>query len=231
MFFQPPLQTGTLIKRYKRFLADIELGDGSKLTVHCPNTGSMLSCSKPGSRVGFSLSDNPKRKYPHTLEIVEDNNTWVGVNTSRTNSLVAEAILDGKIDAFTNVSALRREVKVSAKSRLDIVVEQAETKTFIEVKNCSLAIDGVAMFPDAVTARGTKHLEELMQLVEDGLAGCIFFLVQRRDAEKFMPASHIDPLYSETLRRAAASGVMVLAWQAEVSPAGIELARRLPVDL
>lgn len=231
MFFQPQLQTGTLRKRYKRFLADIELDDGSLLTVHCPNTGSMRSCSTPGSRAAFSDSGNPKRKYRHTLEMVEDNNTWVGVNTSRTNTLVAEAIRNGEITEFTNVSYLRQEVKVSAKSRLDIVVESDEGKTFIEVKNCSLAADRVAMFPDAVTARGTKHLEELLQLAESGERACIFFLVQRMDADAFRPALEIDPLYSETFKRVTAGGVLALAYQAHVSPEAIELRRRLPIHL
>ena len=231
MQFQPPLITGTLIKRYKRFLADIELDDGSLITAHCPNTGSMKACSTPGSKVGLSISDNPKRKYAHTLEIVEDNGTWVGVNTSRTNHLVAEAIDDGKIAAFSNVSSLRKEVKVSAKSRLDIVIEQDNQSIFIEIKNCSLAVDGWAMFPDAVTERGTKHLHELMELKNQGHEGCIFYLVQRMDAEKFKPADHIDPIYSRTLKEAADKGVLVLAYQAGVSPAGIDVRRQLPVYL
>ena len=231
MFFHPPLQTGILLKRYKRFLADIRLDDGTEITVHCPNTGSMLSCSAPGSRVGFSFSGNPNRKYPHTLEIVQDNGTWVGVNTARTNDMVADAILDGTVDIFGDVKTLKREVKVSTKSRLDIVVQHDNTTTFIEVKNCSLAADGTAMFPDAVTARGTKHLHELMHLVDLGMQGCIFFLVQRLDADRFAPARHIDPAYGATLTTAASRGVQLVAWQAEVSPAGIQLVRRLPVEL
>ncbi len=231
MQFQPPLITGTLIKRYKRFLADIELDDGSLITAHCPNTGSMKACSTPGSRVGLSISDNPKRKYAHTLEIVEDNNSWVGVNTSRTNHLAAEAIRENQIAEFTHVTSLKKEVKVSAKSRLDIVIEKDDQSTFIEIKNCSLAVDNQAMFPDAVTERGTKHLHELMELIKQGYKGCIFYLIQRMDAEKFKPAAHIDPVYSNTLKEAADKGVMVLAYQAEVSPAGIEVIRSLPVEL
>lgn len=231
MFFKPPLQTGTLLKRYKRFLADIEFDDGTKITAHCPNTGSMRCCSTPGSRAAVSLSDNPKRKYPHTLEMVKDNDTWVGVNTSRTNSLVAEAISGQRIEEFKNVTSIRQEIKVSKKSRLDILVEHDNTATYIEVKNCSLAIDGCAMFPDAVTARGTKHLEELMSLQQDGSNACIFFLIQRMDAGRFRPAAEIDPVYSATLQKAVANGVMAIAGQAEVTPDGISLVRRLPIEL
>jgi sugar fermentation stimulation protein A len=231
MFFQPPLQTGTLLKRYKRFLADIKFDDGTQITAHCPNTGSMSSCSTPGSRAAVSLSDNPKRKYPHTLEMVQDNGTWVGVNTSRTNNLVVEAIREQKIEEFANATTLRQEVKVSPKSRLDILVDHDDTSTFIEVKNCSLATDGCAMFPDAVTARGTKHLEELISLVENGTNACIFFLIQRMDADRFRPAREIDPVYSTTLKKAVANGVLAIASQAEVTPDGISVVRRLPIEL
>lgn len=231
MLFQPQLTTATLIKRYKRFLADVKLDDGTTITVHCPNTGSMLSCSTPGSRVAISTSDNPKRKYPNTLEMVMDNNTWVGVNTSLTNSLVADAILNEKIDPFKEVVSVKREVKVSNKSRLDLMVEHSLGTTYVEIKNCSLAVNGCAMFPDAVTTRGSKHLTELMQLVEDGSGGCIFMLVQRMDAERFAPADQIDSVYGETLREAVRQGVQLLVYQAEVSPAGIELVRPLPVTL
>lgn len=231
MFFKPPLQTGTLLKRYKRFLADIEFDDGTQITAHCPNTGSMSCCSTPGSRAAVSLSDNPKRKYPHTLEMVKDNGTWVGVNTSRTNHLVAEAIKKNKIEEFRDVTTLRQEVKVSTKSRLDLLVEHDTTSTYIEVKNCSLAIDGCAMFPDAVTARGTKHLEELMSLLQNGSNACIFFLIQRMDADRFRPATEIDPTYSATLKKAVASGVLAIASQAEVTPEGISVVRRLPIEL
>ena len=231
MFFHPPLTTATLIKRYKRFLADVTFDDGSTATVHCPNTGSMLSCSTPGSRVAISRSDNPKRKYPYTLEMVEGDNTWIGVNTSRTNNLVAEAITEGKIAEFHGAESIRKEVKVSDSSRLDLAVDVDNTTTYIEIKNCSLAQNGCAMFPDAVTARGTKHLEELSRLAAAGEKSCIFFLVQRLDADRFAPAEHIDPLYSETLRKAADAGVLVLAYQAEVSPERIKVIRSLPCAL
>ncbi len=228
MIFTPPLTTATLIKRYKRFLVDVKLADGSTLTVHCPNTGSMRSCSSPGSRVAISESDNPKRKYPHTLEMVHNGNTWIGVNTSRTNGIVADAINDGCIEEFRQVESIQREVKVSSGSRLDLAVTHQGAVTYVEIKNCSLVEDGCAMFPDAVTARGTKHLQELMTLVENGKGGCIFFLVQRMDTDIFAPATHIDPLYSSTLQEAVKKGVTMLAYQAEVTPAGIKVIRNLP---
>lgn len=231
MFFNPPLTTATFIKRYKRFLVDVKLDDGSILTVHCPNTGSMRSCSTPGSLVAISRSDNTNRKYPHTLEMVETNSTWVGVNTARTNALVAEAIAEGRIDEFQDIDSIRQEVKVSDKSRLDLAVYRNQAVTYIEIKNCSLVENGCAMFPDAITERGTKHLHELMTLHSDGHGTCIFFLVQRMDTDCFAPAGHIDPIYSNTLKEASQRGVLVLAYQAIVSPAGIEIVRKLPVAL
>lgn len=231
MIFTPQLKTATLIKRYKRFLVDVHLPDKSTLTVHCPNTGSMRSCSTPGSLVAISESDNPKRKYPHTLEMVQDNSTWVGVNTSRTNSLVAEAIEQGSIAEFDQVESIKREVTVSKGSRLDLAVSHGNTLTYVEIKNCSLVENNCAKFPDAVTARGTKHLQELMTLVDSGHNACIFFLVQRMDADHFAPAELVDPLYATTLRKAENKGVMVLAYQAEVSPEKIEVVRKLPVKI
>jgi sugar fermentation stimulation protein A len=231
MRFTFPLVQGTLIKRYKRFLADVRMDSGEIMTVHCPNTGTMLSCSAPDSRVCLSRSDNPQRKYPYTLEMVKDNSTWVGVNTARTNKLVVEALEKGQITEFPDIDTIKTEVKTSAHTRLDLQVNQGDSATFIEVKSCSLAIDGCAMFPDAVTTRGAKHLHELVRLTVEGRRACIFFLVQRMDAEKFSPATHIDALYGEALHLAAAEGVMVLVYQAEVSPQGIDLVRPLPFSL
>jgi sugar fermentation stimulation protein A len=231
MIFQPPLLRGTLIRRYKRFLADITLDSGDTITAHCANTGSMRSCSEPGSPVGISRSPNPKRKYPHTLEIICSGEVWIGINTARTNSLVVEAIELGRIDEFKEVKEIKREVTVSGKSRLDLQLFTAETSVFVEVKNCSLVEDRCAMFPDAVTARGAKHLEELTHLANSGAQAAMFFLVQRGDARCFRPAAHIDPDYSTALRRAAEAGVQLIAYQAEVSPEGIEVIGPLSVSL
>lgn len=231
MLFSKPLTHGTLIKRYKRFLADVRLESGEIVTAHCPNTGTMLSCSTPESAVCLSWSDNPKRKYPFTLEMVIDNSTWVGVNTAKTNKLVVEAITKGQITEFQDYDTLKTEVKVSSHSRLDLLVTHRDCSTFIEIKNCSLAAEGCAMFPDAVTARGTKHLYELIKLKEQGEKACIFFLVQRMDADRFSPASHIDPVYAKALEEAKNAGVMLLVYQARVSPEGIDVVRSLPFSL
>jgi len=231
MHFTQPLKQGTLIKRYKRFLADIKLPDGSEITVHCPNSGSMRTCSVPGSPVCYSRSDNPKRKYPHTLEMVHNGKTWIGVNTSRTNRIVAEAIENKQIKELNHFESIRREVKTSAESRLDLLLEGGGKQTYIEVKNCSLAENGWALFPDAVTARGTKHLRELARLVNLGHRGVIFFLVQRLDCNGFSPAAAIDSVYADTLVEVQLKGVEILAYQAEVTTVSIEIVRSLPVRL
>ncbi len=231
MRFTSHLVQATLIKRYKRFLADVRMESGETITVHCPNTGTMLSCSTPGSQVCLSWSDNPKRKYPFTLEMVKDNSTWVGVNTIRTNKLVAEALQKGRIAEFQHITEIKTEIKTSDHTRLDLQVNHAGSSTFIEVKNCSLAIESCAMFPDAVTTRGTKHLHELIRLTEAGQRACIFFLVQRMDADRFSPASQIDSTYGKALQQAVEAGVLLLVYQAEVSPEGIEIVRPLPYSL
>ncbi|NOR23681.1 MAG: DNA/RNA nuclease SfsA [Desulforhopalus sp.] len=231
MRFTSPLVQGTLVKRYKRFLADVRMENGEIITVHCPNTGTMLSCSTPDSPVCLSRSDNPKRKYPFTLEMVKDNSTWVGVNTARTNKLVVEAIENGQIAEFLDIKAIKTEIKTSDHTRLDLLVSHGNSSTYIEVKNCSLAVDGCAMFPDAITKRGTKHLHELTRLTAEGMRTCIFFLVQRMDANQFSPASHIDSIYDDALLQAAEAGVMVLVYQAEVSPKGIDVVGPLPHSL
>jgi sugar fermentation stimulation protein A len=179
----------------------------------------------------MSQSDNPKRKYPYTLEMVRVGTTWVGVNTARTNALVEEAIRKNSITEYQQVEAIHREVKVSAGSRLDLAVTHQDRVTYIEVKNCSLVEDGCALFPDAVTTRGTKHLQELMTLAAGGKGACIFFLVQRLDADRFAPAQQIDPIYTETLRNAVHRGVSLLVYQAQVSLEGIEVIRQLPFNV
>lgn len=231
MDFDKILTNGTLIKRYRRFLADILLADGSIITAHCPNTGTMLSCSTPDSPVCLSRSINPKRKYPFTLEMIKIGMTWVGVNTGRTNGLVVEAIEKGQIAELGAFDEIKKEVRVTDHSRLDLQIMHKDCSTFLEIKNCSLAIDGCAMFPDAVTARGTRHLQELTRLSKAGFGAGIFFLVQRMDADRFAPAAHIDPMYSKALGEAIAAGVRVLVYQARVSPTGIHVVRPLPYSL
>jgi len=231
MRFLQPLLTGRLVRRYKRFLADVELADGSLLTVHCPNSGSMLGCREPGSPVLISRAENPKRKYGYTLEMVRVGNTWVGINTSLANKLVAEAIENGLVGELAGVEAITPEVKVSPQSRLDFLLTCKEMKIYLEVKNCTLAEEGIAMFPDAVTTRGSKHLVELLALRQRGHRAVVFFCVQREDVTSFSPAEHIDRHYAETLRAVAGQGVEVLAYQARLSPGEIRIAAPLPVYL
>lgn len=232
MKFKQPLQSAILVRRYKRFLADVELPDGKLLTVHCPNSGSMLGCREPGIEVCISRSDNPKRKYPHTLELVRPNKSWVGINTSLTNLLVREALENGMIQEINPVSAIQPEVKTSAHTRLDFLIHSDnDQKIYLEVKNCTMVEGSRAMFPDAVTARGTKHLRELMDLKKKGHGAAVLFCVQRNDTNCFMPASHIDPLYAETLRAAKDQGIFVLAYQAQVSTKEIRIVGSLPVCL
>jgi sugar fermentation stimulation protein A len=231
MQFSSPLTEGVLIKRYKRFLVDIRLANGNIITAHCPNTGTMLTCSTPGSAVCLSISNNLKRKYQYTLEMIKAGTTWVGVNTSRTNRLVAEALLQGKIAEFKGVDEVVSEIKTSRHTRLDLRIVQGASSTYMEVKNCSLAIGGCAMFPDAITVRGTKHLHELTRLVEEGSKAAIFFLVQRMDADRFAPAIHIDPDYGKALHQAIAAGIKVLVYQASVSPEGIHVVNSLPFSV
>jgi len=231
MQFNQQLQSAILLKRYKRFLADVELASGRQLTVHCPNSGSMRGCSEPGSEVMISRANNPKRKYSHTLEMIKVGEGWVGINTGLTNHLVAEALVRGHVMEIGTVDRMQREVKVSDHTRLDFLLHKGMRKIFIEVKNCSLVEQNVAMFPDAVTARGKKHLVELLALKQAGYETALLFCVQRQDGNSFAPARHIDPDYAATLARVHHSGVMVLAYAATVCPAGIEIVGRLPVDL
>lgn len=224
-----PKRHGYLVRRYKRFLADIRLPDDTIITVHCPNSGSMKDCSTPGSEVIISRSPNPGRKYAWTLEMVREKECWIGVNTSLTNRLVEEALRNGIIDDFGKIDSIQREVRVSEDSRLDFLIQTPTGKTYIEVKNCSLAENGVALFPDAITKRGTKHLLELDRLRQEEYGSAVLFCIQRADVRSFLPAAAIDPEYARTLRQVHEKGVQVLAYQADVGPECITVARKIPV--
>jgi sugar fermentation stimulation protein A len=187
----------------------------------------MRGCSTPGSPVILSKSDNLKRKYAWTLEMIRDNGIWIGLNTGMTNKIVREALENGVIDDFGRIDSVRAEVKVSAKSRLDFLVQTENGPVYIEVKNCSLVEENKAMFPDAVTARGTKHLRELALLSQQGTPAAVLFCVQRSDGVCFCPAQHIDPLYAETLKEVQAEGVQVLAYRAEVLPESVTITSKL----
>ncbi len=227
MKFDHPLIPGRLIRRYQRFLADIELDDGAVVTAHCPNSGSMLSCNAPGSEVRLSFHDNPSRKYPHTWEMIKVNSIWVGINTQVPNRLLDEAVLRNELAEFSEYHEVIREPKVGPHSRLDLLLRAGDRRCFVEIKNVTLVEDRVALFPDAVTARGNKHLMELMELKRKGHRAVIVFIIQRIDGQYFQPASHIDPVYSATLWEAYRNGVEVLAYRAMVTPEAIELERKI----
>ena len=225
----PFLTPGTLIKRYKRFLADIELEDGSTVTVHCPNSGSMKGCAAPGSPVLLSRSSNQGRKYPLTWELVQVNSFWVGINTARPNGLVHEAIGNGTVTELQGYTSIRPEVPYGEHSRIDLLLEGPAGCCFVEVKNATMIDSNRALFPDAVTTRGQKHLNELMRVVREGNRGVIFFTVQRGDCESVSPADGIDPEYGRLLRMALSCGVEAFAYRALITPEEILLTRRLPV--
>ncbi|MBT1070803.1 DNA/RNA nuclease SfsA [Pelotalea chapellei] len=225
----PPLITGVLVKRYKRFLADVILEDGSLTTVHCPNSGSMKGCAEPGSRVYLSRSPNLKRALPLTWELVESCGVWAGINTCLPNRLTREAIENGAVVELQGYTTIRPEVPYGEASRIDLLLENSEGRCFVEVKNVTLVDDNRALFPDAVTTRGQKHLHELMRVVREGDRGVIFFTVQRSDGHSVSPADLIDPEYGRLLRQAIENGVEALAYRAVVTPQEIVLTERLPV--
>ncbi|MDD2273610.1 MAG: DNA/RNA nuclease SfsA [Desulfuromonadaceae bacterium] len=225
----PPLVAGTLIKRYKRFLADVTLDDGSLVTVHCPNSGSMMGCATPGSRVLLSSSSSSTRKYPFGWELVQVDGFWVGINTGLPNRLTREGIEDGTVVELQGYATIRPEVPYGERSRIDLLLEGSAGRCYVEVKNVTLEESGRALFPDAVTTRGQKHLCELMRVVREGDRGVIFFTVQRGDANSVSPADMIDPEYGRLLRLAMANGVEALAYRALVTPEEIKLTERLPV--
>ena len=226
-----PLLPGRLVRRYKRFLADIELPHEDVVTAHCPNSGSMKGCNIPGSPVLFSESKNPKRKLKYTWELVKVNGVWVGINTSHPNKLVKEAVEEGIITELSGYSTIRTEVPYSNNSRIDLLLENSTEKCYVEVKNVTLIENGVAKFPDAVTIRGQKHLRDLMQMVREGSRSVIFFVVHREDAVSFAPADDIDPEYGRLLRIAAQAGVEVVAYQTRIRPPEVALTRRLSISL
>ena len=234
MIFNPPLQPATLIRRYKRFLADVVLANGDEVTVHTPNTGAMTGCAEPGSTVFLRDVDNPKRKYRYSWEMTRNSQgMMVGVHTGITNQLVREAIEGGVVAELQGYESIRQEVKYGEeRSRIDLLLQgHADRRDcYVEIKNVTTCDElGYGYFPDAVSSRATKHLRELMGVVAQGGRGVIFFCVQRGDVQKVRPADEVDPLYGETLRQALACGVEALACRAVVRPDGVILDTPIPV--
>ncbi|WP_372950279.1 DNA/RNA nuclease SfsA [Mariniphaga sp.] len=230
MEFQEKLIHGTLIKRYKRFLADVKLDNGEEVTAHCTNSGSMKSCLKNGAEVYLTPVTDPKRKTRFTWEMIKINGDWVGINTGNPNKLAFEAISRGEIPGLENYTAVKREVKFGD-SRFDVFAENESKKCFVEVKNVTLKEGKFALFPDAVTTRGQKHLKTLMEVKKQGLRAVMLYIVQRSDVEIFAPAMEIDPDYAKALKEAVLNGVEVIAMQAKVTPEKIELVKKLPVKI
>jgi sugar fermentation stimulation protein A len=229
MEFAQPLMPGRLVRRYKRFLADVQLDDGAIVTAHCPNPGSMLSVNLPGGRVWLSASDNPQRKLAYTWELVEAAETLVGINTGLANRIVADGIAAGSIRELAGYPSLRREVPYGRRSRIDLLLEAEDRPPcLVEVKNVTMRRDpagcGPCEFPDAVTARGAKHLHELAEAVRQGRRAVMFYLMQRGDSGRLSIAADIDPAYGAAFRQAVAAGVEVLCYRCDVGVLGVRLA-------
>ena len=237
MHFENKLMSGVLVKRYKRFLADVRLSSGEQITIHCPNTGSMRNCQNPGSTIWFTASMNKNRKYPHTWQLVEvDSGVLVGINTGLANRLVLESIQNKTVEKLHGYSTARTEIPYGREnSRIDILLESAGLRDcFIEVKNVSLGTStGEGFFPDSITVRGQKHLKELMSVKESGARAVLFFCVQHSKVESVAPAHEIDPVYAELLIEAMNCGVEVMAYRTEVDlvSSTIWLDKELPVRI
>ena len=236
MKFPDPLIAGRLVKRYKRFLADVELEDGTIVTAHCANSGSMLSVKEPGSEVWLSPARNPERKLRYTWELIKIGKTFVGINTALPNGIVEEAIKENKIPELAGYASLRREVKYGKNSRIDLLLEDpARPICYVEVKNVTLRRglkkgDPVE-FPDSVTTRGAKHLVELADMVKQGHRSVMMYLVQRQDGDTFTIAGDIDPDYKAGLDTAIAAGVEVLCYQCTLNTKGIKVSKPLKLAL
>lgn len=230
--FPTPLVTATFVARRKRFLADMLLPDGTETVAHCPNTGSMRGCLFPGQPAILWDSANPARKLRYTWKAIEsDSGVWVGIDTGVPNQLAAEAVRAGAVPALTGYPEVLREKKMGENSRVDLLLRDGERRCFVEVKNVTLVENGVARFPDAVTTRGLKHLEELTAQVAAGHRAAMLYVVQRADGTRFAPAADIDPGYAAGLRKALAAGMEAYALGCEVTPAGVATTGLLPMEV
>lgn len=231
----PPLTNGFILRRYKRFLADVELKDGALVTAHVPNTGRMTGCWEPGAPVQLSYSDNPKRKLAWTLERVDMGAGWVGVNTQRTNPVIEEALRQQLIPALEGYASIRREVIPplgNKNSRLDFLLQQGSAAdAWVEVKNVTLWQGECLRFPDAVSVRASKHLRDLRALVKTGCRGLILYALNRPEGDCFRPADAIDPDYARLLREVVDHGVEVMALRLRHRVDGIVVAETIPVNL
>jgi len=230
MEFSEKLVHGTLIRRYKRFLADVKLDDGTVVVAHCTNSGSMKSCLENGAEVYLTPVNDPKRKTRFTWEMIKINNDWVGINTGNPNKIAFQEIYNDGIPGLTGYTKVLREVKFED-SRFDIYAENDYGQCFVEVKNVTLKEGKYALFPDAVTIRGQKHLKTLMEVQRIGMRAVMLYIVQRMDVEVFAPAREIDPDYASLLKQAVEAGVEIIVMQAKVTPDSITLVKRLPIEI
>jgi len=228
MKFENNLVKGKLIRRYKRFLADVELADGTVVVAHCTNSGSMKTCIEEGAPIYLSPAKDPNRKTKFTWEMIFINGAWIGINTMIPNKLAFDAIKNDEIEKLRGYTTVKREVKFGD-SRFDIYAENETEKCFVEVKNVTMKVANSALFPDAVTTRGRKHLETLIEVKKQGMRAVMLYIIQRMDVDTFGPAEDIDPEYAKSLRKAITNGVEVIAVQAKVSPEGIEIVKELNV--
>lgn len=231
----PPLHDGRILSRYKRFLADVTLGDGTTVTAHCPNTGSMRSCWRPGAPVQLVHSADPRRKLAWTLERVDMGAGWVGVNTHRVNAVIAEAAGEGRLPGLEQLRSVTREVRVAGpdgqSSRLDLLLEGEGPPAYVEVKNTTLFEGRLLRFPDAVSTRASKHLQALEGLVGSGFRAVILFALNRPEGSAFAPADDIDPAYGKALRHAAAAGVELIALRLRHGARTVSTGQRVAIEL
>jgi sugar fermentation stimulation protein A len=230
--FDQPLLEGTLIRRHKRFLADVKLRTGEEITAHCANPGSLMGCAEPGNKVLISIHEDPRRRFKHQVEIMYAGRTAVGVHTGRRSAVVTEAIAHGKIGELAGYATLKREVKALRDSSIDMMLTGNGLRPcYITVRNVTLAYEGIGYYPDAIAAKGSQDCHVLTDLVREGNRAVIFLVVQRSDVECFRPADHIDPDFGLAFRDAVARGVEAMCYRAKVTRKGIELDKRLSVDL
>lgn len=223
------LISAKIIKRYKRFLADVILSNGEQVTVHVPNTGSMKSCWEENWPVLLSESKNPERKLKYTLEMLFNGKTWIGVNTQNPQKLAIEALEQKWIPELVSFPIIQSEVKISKETRIDLVLSNEKQKCFVEIKNVTLfGENNMALFPDAVSERGTKHLKELIELKKQGYECAMLYIIQREDVDSFAPAKNIDPVYAEHLALAHASGVLILPYQCQLTETEIKINKKVP---
>ena len=233
MQYPSPLQAATLIKRYKRFLADVTLSDGSEVTLHCANTGAMTGCGAPGDTIWYSTSDNPKRKYSRSWELTETaSGDMIGINSVRANVLAKTAIEADHIETLQGYQQLRTEVKYgNENSRIDILLSDPERgDCYIEVKSASLLEDGIGYFPDTTSLRGQKHLRELIAVKQSGHRAVLLFVAQHTGIKRLKPAKHLDKDYSDLVEQAIQQGVEVLAYSCGITSEQISLAEQISFD-